>query len=152
MSDTIVCFFLTSLYLRRILWRIRIVFARPHENTKTMEIRCKASSFSKKPPFRPFTRKRQAGVLKNSTLGTVFIPRKYRLRVSGKLNGNKKSLTFQKYPVTCGLGHKVSLWSLCSVWYKQHLWPDLLLYLNMKLILFLSFALYRSVLPEIVRK
>ena len=28
-------------------WRIRIVFARPHEITKTMEIRCMASSFSK---------------------------------------------------------------------------------------------------------
>ena len=51
MSGTVVFFFFfTSLYLRRILWRIRIVFARPHENSKTigktMEIRCMASSFS----------------------------------------------------------------------------------------------------------
>ena len=34
MYDTVVCVFLTSLYLRRILWRIRIVFARPHEKTQ----------------------------------------------------------------------------------------------------------------------
>ena len=38
MSGTVVFFvFFTSLYLRRILWRIRIVFASPLENTKTME-------------------------------------------------------------------------------------------------------------------
>ena len=51
-----------------------------------------------KPPSRPFTRKRYAGVFKNSTLGTFFKARKYRLRVDGKLNGEKKSVPFQKIP------------------------------------------------------
>ena len=79
--------FFTSLYLRRILWRIRIVFARPHENTKTMEKQWKYDVWHhrfQQLPFRPFTRKRQAGVFKNSTLRTVFNARKYRLRVSGR--------------------------------------------------------------------
>ena len=57
-----------------------------------------------KPPFRPFTRKRQAGVFKTSTLWAVFNARKYHLHVRGKLNGQKKSVPFQKYPVTCGQG------------------------------------------------
>ena len=56
------------------------------------------------PPSRPFTRERQAGIFKNSTLGTVFDARKDRLRVDGKLNGKKKSVPFQKYLGTCGQG------------------------------------------------
>ena len=57
-----------------------------------------------KPPSRPFTRKRYAGVFKNSTLGIVFKARKYRLRVDEKLKGEKKSVPFQKYLSTCGQG------------------------------------------------
>ena len=42
--------------------------------------------------------------LEKSTLGSVFNPLKYRLRVSGKLTGEKRPVPYQKYPVTCGLG------------------------------------------------
>ena len=95
-----------------------------------------------KPPSRPFKRKRYAGVFKNSTLGTVFKARKYRLRVDGKLNGEKKSVPFQKIPGYVWTTPNLSLWRLRSVSY-QLLWPDLLLYLNVKLTLFLvSFVLH----------
>ena len=81
MSDTVV-FFLTSLYSRRILWRIRIVFTRPQENTKTMEIRCMASSFSKNLRFARSHENDKLASSKTPLWGPFFISRKYRLLVS----------------------------------------------------------------------
>ena len=110
MSGTVVFFFFfTSLYLRRILWRIRIVFARPLENTKTMEKQWKYDVWHhrfQQPPFHPFTRKRQAGVFFQTPLwGPFLMPgNTVYMLAAGKLNGEKKSVPFQKYPVTCGQG------------------------------------------------
>ena len=104
-------FYLT--YSRIILWRIRIFFARPHENTKTMEKQWKYDVWHhrfQQPPFRPFTRKRQAGVFKNSTLRTVFNARKYRLYVSGwKAKRRKEIRPFSKIPGYMWTRPKVSL-------------------------------------------
>ena len=110
MSGTVVFFFFTSLYLRRILWRIRIVFARPHENTKTIEKQWKYDVWHHRFQQPPFTRKRQAGVFKNSTLGTVFNAQKYRLHVSGRKAKQRKEIRlFSKIPGYMWTRPKVSL-------------------------------------------
>ena len=56
--------------------------------------------------FRPFTRKRQAGVFFQTPFwGPFLMPgNTVYMLAAGKLNGEKKSVLFQKYPVTCRQG------------------------------------------------
>ena len=112
MSGTVVFFFFfTSLYLRRILWRIRIVFASPLENTKTMEKQWKYQAmydiivFNNLRFIRSHENDKLVSFFQTPLWGPFLMPgNTVYILAAGKLNGEKKSVPFQKYPVTCGQG------------------------------------------------
>ena len=97
-------FFFTSLYLRRILWRIPIVFALHTKSPKQWKYDVWHHRFQKNLRFTLSHETDKLASWKTPLWDPFLIPGNTVYVWVGKLTGEKRPVPYQKYPVTCGLG------------------------------------------------